>query len=358
MLKHLFPFVIVFKLLYKELSNIKGLIFLFSTILILSSLMLLKNYQVFFEKHYISYLKSIYPHNFTNMKSIKKHKIKNIQYSDEIYEISLEDMKLFFHKGKTYKQVHIKSIGVRSFEINHIPEIIKDIYQKNTIFISDKLYDKITSNKDYADKISFNNPNYSFDIKPFKSHLENDYILMSNDIGKKMFSLSRFNIVNIYSLNKEHSKKDIFNLFKEKNIRIINWQDRLPFFNKLFFGIYEKISFIYIIVFSLLVITFMVFFLSSLLEDIQKAFKQILYLGNNFFYAFLIIFFVVFLFTWTIFSSSYIGFYFFNDFIITYLLKDFSINLITSFSKEIIYLLFLIFSFSFLYTLYYKLSIH
>jgi len=352
-LNNVFPFIIVLKLLYKELLNIKGIIFLVSTILVLSSLMLLKNYQVFFENYYISYLKSIYPHNFSEMKNIKNIDIKNISYADEIYEVSLKDIKLFFFKDSIWERVNIKSLGVRSFSPNHIPEIIKNIYQEDTIFISHKLYDKIISSKNFHQQISFNSHKHRFNIKSFNTHLENDYILLSNDIAKKIFSLSKFNIVNIYS---PYNDTYIYQKFKRHNIGVINWKDRLPFFNKLFFGIYEKISIIYIFVFSALVIIFMIFFLSSLLEDISKALKQIIYSGNSFFYAFLIVFFVVILFSLMIFYSSYFSFYIFNDFLINSILKDFKINNMMNFNLELVYLLFIVSAFSFFWTLYYKIK--
>ena len=110
--KQIYPFIIVFKLLYKEFLNFRGIIFLVSTILILSSLMLLKNYQVFFEDHYISYLKSIYPHHFTPIKKIKKIKIDNVRYASEAYHLALKDVKLYIYKDKSYlfNLVNIKSL--------------------------------------------------------------------------------------------------------------------------------------------------------------------------------------------------------------------------------------------------------
>ncbi len=93
------PLLIILKLLYKGIFNLKGIIFLFFTILTLSSLMLLKNYQVFFEDYYISYLKSIYPHNFSTMKKIKDINVQGITYKDEVYEVALQDIGLFLHRN-------------------------------------------------------------------------------------------------------------------------------------------------------------------------------------------------------------------------------------------------------------------
>ena len=173
---------------------------------------------------------------------------------------------------------------------------------------------------------------------------------MDNTIAKKIFPF-KFNIVNIYS---PYGKEYLKNIYSKHNIKIMNWQDRLPFFNKLFFGIYEKISFIYVIVFSMLVIIFMIFFLSSLLDDIKISLKQILYYGNSFLYSFLVIFFVVLLFGFTIFYLSYIGFYVFDQFVVNYILINFEIHTRVSFHSSIVNLTLLMAVFSFLYTLYYK----
>jgi hypothetical protein len=347
------PFFITIKLLYRGLLNSKGITFLFFTILILSSLMLLKNYQVFFENYYISYLKSIYPHNFSMTKRIKDIKIKNINYKDEIYEVALQDIKLYLHNGNNYTKSYIKSLGIRSFDKDNIVKIIKNIYEKDTIFISHNLFNKITSNDNFYTQISLNNPKYKFKIKSFKTHLENDYILMDNSIAKKLFSLSKFNIVNIYSI---YDDKYIQNIFKNYNIKVISWKDRLPFFNKVFFGIYEEIFSIYIILFSILIIIFIIFFLSSLLDDMKEAIKKMLYFGNGFFQTFIIFFMILSLFSLFIFLVAYPIFYFSNYLLIHYLLSDFSISSIINFNIEIIWTLFFIFNFSLLWTLYYKIN--
>lgn len=343
---YVYQIVIILKILEKELFKLSGIIFFIATVFTLSLLLLFKNYQDYFKNYYISYLKSIYPHTFVYDKPIKKSDDIKIQHKKEIHKIALENLEIYFHKKNHIEKSYIKSVGIRSFDKNFIPDIIKNSYQQNTIHISRHLYEKIISDNRYSEYISFKNKDVKFKIKPFDSYLEDDYILLDNNIARSMFK-TYFNITNIYSPYKEEYIK---NKYYKDGIKITTWRDRLPFFNRVFYNIFLNMFIIYTIIFIALISIFTMFFLSSLLEDIKKAISQIMYFGNSFLYATCITFIIAIMLCFSIFICSYLLYIGINKILINYFLSGFENITTNTYLNEGAYSILLMFLFSMYFT--------
>jgi len=264
-------FKFVFEILFLNLSSkvIMILLILFYTLNILFS-----HYLESFKDKFIDKLKMVYPTAYIHTaKNIKPINQKYFHYKD-IFEVNFDGIKYSFAKNDKTNQ--FVNISIRSFHKENIPSILKNKQNqlKNTIFVSQKIFNHLITQKKYKNGIHINsfinNKNIFVKVKKINLFDDTNWILIENSLAKMIFPPTMFNknvIVNKF--DKQNKEEVIFEDYKSFN-NLFFWYDNLSFSSKVFYKITNVTYDLFYQSFSMLIFLFGFITLKNIIYELKK----------------------------------------------------------------------------------------
>ncbi|MEA3512830.1 MAG: hypothetical protein U9R37_04455 [Campylobacterota bacterium] len=310
-------FRFVKNILFKDRNS--KLIFLFLIFFYTLSL-LFSHFLSSYKDKFIDKLQSVYPKAYIYTLKDVKPKDDGYIHFKEIFEVNYEGLEFSYKKDGIKNR--FTNLAIRSFDKNNIPESLSkyknDIQNnKNTIYLDQKKYISLTTNKSYNGgiyiKSNKDGKSIFVQIKKFELFDTSSWIVIPNYIANKIFHKNNFDKNVIVSKNRVlYSQQNIKEYYSEyKNLYF--WYDSLSFFSKAFYKI-STITFKYFNqLFLILISLFAYITLKNIIYEMRKMTLFASRFGKNLLSVTFIYSFGLFIYFSLVVFLSYIFAYFINN---------------------------------------------
>jgi hypothetical protein len=297
-----FSFKIIISILNKATQYISFL----AIGLFLTFFLLIKEGLVVYEDIFINSLKGLYPEFLTQHSSIaNKYKDnENITISKEVFVHSEEVM--FSYDGD---EGISKFMNVRTFNSQYKEKLFNTLnvspscrVQKNTVWISNRLYDNMIQDKSFNQKSIFfvneEDEYIQYPVCVFALGNNEKWLITSTNTAKEMVYMPETNYI-FYASGKK-TKESLYSQAK-----VNNWKKYIDYEDLGIFLLSKEISSTFLISFFLFLVVFMIIAFSSLAKEfqssifLQKLFGMNIYQTIFFFSLFFFLYILIlFIFVW------------------------------------------------------------
>ena len=235
-----------------------------------------------FTTYYIDELKLIYPSLYlVKDKKIDTYKASNFDVYAEIFELNVDSFSVSFDKKDNFT---LGSLGIRSFNKEHTPKMLTKTTDEDTIYLSQKLYKLLKSNKNFKNKLfiksDVDSKIYKFHVQEFKLHDNSKWVLFENSVARKIYRDDFFNKASFYSTKKIYNEADEKLALSKKFSNIIySWDEHISLVSR---ALKESMLFLFswmTLAIAILSITSIIFFTRELADDLTHLTR------HAFFYA-------------------------------------------------------------------------
>jgi hypothetical protein len=235
-----------------------------------------------FTTYYIDELKLIYPSLYLiKSNKLETYKVSGLDLYSEIFELNIDNFSISFDQKDNYT---LGSLGIRSFNKEHIPKMLKPSSDGDTIYLSQKIYTLLKGNKNFKDvlfiKSDVDSKIYKFHVQEFKLHDNSKWILFENDVAKKLYRKNFFNKASFYSNKIDYNEADLKEELSKKFSNILySWDDHISLVSR---ALKESMLFFFswmTLAITILSITSIIFFTRELADDLTHLTR------HAFFYA-------------------------------------------------------------------------
>jgi len=235
-----------------------------------------------FTTYYIDELKLIYPSLYlVKDKKIDTYKTDSLDVYAEIFELNIDNFSVSFDAKENFT---LGSLGIRSFNKEHTPKMLKASNNGDTIYLSQKIYKLLKSNKNFKDilfiKSDVDSKIYKFHVQGFKLHDNSKWILFENSVARKLYREDFFNKASFYSTQEIYDEKSLkLQLSKLFSNIIYSWDEHISLVSR---ALKESMLYLFswmTMAIAILSITSIIFFTRELADDLTHLTR------HAFFYA-------------------------------------------------------------------------